>query len=523
SETNGSVGSPIANAINASYSPSTATEGTLYYYVVVTNTNNSVSGNKEANATSDTAKIEISALLPEGYHNVSFYDHQLDFIKTIHAEGTINPTELFGGIAVWYVAEASDWTTEHTLTGDIRFYNAPRVHEIFTEADLDNARNNLTHNYIMFNDIELTSATLGEDGGDGWNPIGYNYSHSFTGIFNGNGYAVRNLWINRPSTNYVGLFGSANVGARIRNLGVEIDNSKGGVKGKNYVGGIAGYVYGSSITDSYSTGDVSANSYIGAIAGYVYNNYSFSSSNSISITNSYSTGDVSGASGVGGIAGYVYNSSYSSSISITNSYSTGSISGTGNYVGGIAGYVYISSSYSSSISITNNYSTGNVSGASGVGGIAGYVYHSNTYASISITNSYSTGSVSGTSDVGGIAGYVTGSRSTIKNNAAINQEINGSANVNRIVGNISGGDVQNNFALDAMTTNGGGTFSNASDLAYHGTSKSDSDLKSQATYSSAINGNGNSGLGWRFGNNDANPWKIDAGKNNGYPYLYWQE
>ncbi|MDR1912611.1 MAG: hypothetical protein LBQ52_09765, partial [Helicobacteraceae bacterium] len=271
----------------------------------------------------------------------------------------------------------------------------------------------------------------------GWNPIGDD-SNPFAGIFNGNGYAVRNLWIDR-STNFVGLFGYA-LNAKIRNLGVEINNSNGGVKGAEYVGAIAGYVDNSFITDSYSTGEVSGIYYVGAIAGDI---------------------------------------SYSS---ITNSYSKGNIGGYA-YVGGIAGAVYYDSS------ITNSYSTGNVSGDTYVGGIAGDIY-----------------------------------LSTIENNAAINKEVNGSSDVNRIVGYISGGSVQNNFALDTMTTNLG-SFSNAGVSSYHGTSKTnDNDgLKSQSTYDGVINGDGNGGLGWKFGNDDENPWKIDAIKHDGYPYLYWQK
>ncbi|MDR1911243.1 MAG: hypothetical protein LBQ52_02705, partial [Helicobacteraceae bacterium] len=442
SETNGSVGSPIANAINASYSPSTATEGTLYYYVVVTNTNNGAIVNKTATAKSDTAKIEISALLLEGYHNVSFYNAELDLVEIRSIEeGLIDPTDYNNSVS-WYKAEESTPTTEHTLTGNVRFYALPNVHEIYTEADLDNARNNLlNHNYIMFNDIELTSATL--DDSEGWEPIGYGIglNEFFRGVFNGNGYAIRNLWINR-STNYVGLFGYIG-GAQIKNLGVEIDNSKGGVKGPYCVGAIAGCVDDNS-----------------------------------SITNSYSTGNVSGDNNVGAIAGYVHNNS-----SITNSYSTGDVSGTGDYVGGIAGAV-------GSSNITNSYSTGNVSG------IGRYGY------------------------VGGIAGYVVGS--TIENNAAINQEINGSAKVNRIVGDISGSDVQNNFALNTMTTSRGGGFSDAGDPRHRGISKSDSDLKSQSTYSNAINGDGLGGLGWKFGNDEDNPWVWGAFDGYPYPTLYWQ-
>jgi hypothetical protein len=119
---------------------------------------------------------------------------------------------------------------------------------------------------------------------------------------------------------------------------------------RGYVYNHSSYSYSSTttiyITNSYSTGDVSATgSVVGGIAGYVYRS---------SITDSHSTGDVSATgSVVGGIAGYVDESS------ITNSYSTGNVSATdaNSYVGGIVGRAYSSSS-SSTISITNSYSTG---------------------------------------------------------------------------------------------------------------------------------------------------------------------
>jgi hypothetical protein len=207
-----------------------------------------------------------------------------------------------------------------------------------------------------------------------------------------------------------------------------------------------------------------------------------------SITNSYSTGSVSGISWVGGIAGYLYGS-----CSITNSYSTGSVSG--GVVGGIVGYMYSSS-------ITNSYSTGSVSGSSQVGGIAGYVRISS-----SITNSYSTGSVSGSgSYVGGIAGAMASG--SITNNAAINPSVSGGSDANRIVGYIYSSTVSNNFALNTMTVTGTASYGNA------GTSKTITDLTTQSTYSS--------GLGWNFGNDENNPWKIDPYKNNGLPYLYWE-
>jgi hypothetical protein len=77
------------------------------------------------------------------------------------------------------------------------------------------------------------------------------------------------------------------------------------------------------------------------------------------------------------------------------------------------------------------------------------------------------------------------------------------------------GPISNNFALDTMTVSGR-TNGNA------GTSKTITELKTQSTYSNPINGDGYGGLGWKFGDDDDNPWKIDPTKNDGLPYLYWE-
>ncbi|MDR0747210.1 MAG: hypothetical protein LBE89_04880 [Helicobacteraceae bacterium] len=496
---------------------------------------------------------------------VSFYDANLDFNGSISVpiNSVINIAQLkndldLNATALYLASSTTDRIdeTSYKVNKNVNFYAIPKVYEIWTETNLNAAHDHLDQNrsYIMFNNINLTGATL--DASAGWKPIGSYYLtgtgiNPFTAIFNGNGYKITNLWINRP-TNPVGLFSHIN-NAKIRNLGVEINSGKGGVRGGDRVGGIAGQVENnSSITNCYSTGDVgetSSYSYsVGGIAGYVDNNSSITDSystgnvsgkyehvggiagyvnNNSSITNSYSTGDVSARGEVGGIAGNVYNNS-----SITNSYSTGDVSATSTGdIGGIAGDVGYSST------ITNSYSTANVSGtsASYVGGIAGNVHRSSTIAnsystgnvsvsgtsnghvggiagatrySSSITNSYSTGNVSGTSYVGGIAGDIDSS--TIKNNATINQKISGSSTVNRIVGYIYSGTSENNFALNDIL----GSFSKASVLANNGTSKSIAELKLQSTYKS--------GLGWKFGNDKDNPWVWEAFGGYSYPTLYWQ-
>jgi len=56
-------GTLIQGATSRTYSPPTNAEGTIFYYVEVTNTNNTVSGTRTATVASNTAKIEIKALV----------------------------------------------------------------------------------------------------------------------------------------------------------------------------------------------------------------------------------------------------------------------------------------------------------------------------------------------------------------------------------------------------------------------------------------------------------------------------
>jgi cobalamin biosynthesis Mg chelatase CobN len=60
-DTDNTTGGTAVGSGDASYMPSTATVGTAYYYVVVTNTNDAVNGEKTATATSETAAVMVSA------------------------------------------------------------------------------------------------------------------------------------------------------------------------------------------------------------------------------------------------------------------------------------------------------------------------------------------------------------------------------------------------------------------------------------------------------------------------------
>jgi quinol monooxygenase YgiN len=489
-------GTPIPEATERIYYvPSTSEVGIIYYYVIVTNTNDKVNGEKIASITSNAAEIVV-----KNTNRISFYDKNLDLIETVAIkEGTIiNPSNIKSGY--WYKANDDRPLETHTLTDDIRLYATGDVQEITTQewlASINTSNYTLAGKYILLNNITLNESKAGFDNQwwspKGWIPIG-NSSSPFRGIFNGNGNKITNLWIDRPDIDYIGLFGHVS-NAQIKNLGVETAEEKD-IKGRNYIGGIAGNITNGNITNSYFIGNISISAfssdtrtytYMGGIAGSVTNG---------DITNSYSIGNVNSnrnATGgnsyayayayIGGIAGSVTNGN------ITNSYSIGNVSGNSSatssksayayaYIGGIVGNI-------TKGSITNSYSIGNVSGNSNA--TSGYDYgHAYTYTYVGgiagsvtngdIANSYSIENVSGSSSsngsvnsvyisnraytyVGGIAGSVT--RGNITNSYSIgsisgnNNIISGYSNddsvayayIGGITGNITNGNIIYSYSI----------------------------------------------------------------------------
>jgi hypothetical protein len=191
-------------------------------------------------------------------------------------------------------------------------------------------------NFIQTTDIDA-SATSVWDGGAGWTPI-----YEFTGTYDGNGYTISNLNIQRPSTAYIGLFRLIASGGQVKKLGVTNVN----ISGNLCVGGLAG-VNNGTIENCFASGTVTGSNYVGGLVG----------SNSITgvIRGSYSRVNVVGSECVGSLTGENYNGG-----SIQNSYATGSVTGSGA-VGGLTGSNYLGS-------VSHSYSTGSSSG----GGLIGF-------------------------------------------------------------------------------------------------------------------------------------------------------
>jgi len=172
------------------------------------------------------------------------------------------------------------------------------------------------------NDLDSTTAGYDElagpaaDEGKGWHPIiGPGGDPPFTGIFNGQGNEIRDMFIDLPDIGYVGLFSIVGEEGHILNIGVV----NADITSTAYIGGLVGGNAG-TISNSYSTGSVTGAYMVGGVAGV----------NSGTVSDSYSTSSVTSETGAGGLAGQSFGT-------ISNSYSTGSVTGS-NYTGGLVGY-----------------------------------------------------------------------------------------------------------------------------------------------------------------------------------------
>jgi hypothetical protein len=122
---------------------------------------------------------------------------------------------------------------------------------IWNWYDLHAIRDDLGGSYFLMNDLDSNAAGYTElaseiaNWGRGWEPIG-TPDDPFTGSFNGQGYEIKDLFINRPDENYVGLFGLVDEGGVMENVAVV----NATVAGKQHVGGLVGINEG-TVTNSY--------------------------------------------------------------------------------------------------------------------------------------------------------------------------------------------------------------------------------------------------------------------------------
>lgn len=232
----------------------------------------------------------------------------------------------------------------------------------------------LDGDYILGNDIDA-SATASWNSGAGFAPIGS--MPEFTGTFDGQGYTITGLTINRPASDNVGLFGST-LNATIHN--VQLEN--GNVTANLSVGMLAGRAENTVIGNCSTAGAVNGANYVGGLVGLSDSSY---------MTTCYNTSVITGVNYVGGLVGGAFQ------YTITTCYNTGAVSGTSR-VGGLVGNSPITNT------ITTCYNTGAVSGNNDIGGLVGFADFSSTIATC-----YNMGTVTGSTNVGGLAGrFISG-------------------------------------------------------------------------------------------------------------------
>ena len=315
--------------------------------------------------------------------------------------------------------------------------------QIWDWYDLHAIRDNPSGHYVLMKELDAITVGYEElagptaNGGKGWQPIGAaNVSEPFypwescvpvdpfTGILDGQGYEIRDLFIDRPDEDGVGLFGAVDEGGVIDNVGV----TNATVIGLRLIGGPVGYGRLAAVNDCHFTGIVTGEVAVGGLVGLNLRG---------TVGSSYSSSNATGVQGVGGLVGMNYDGA------LTTSYCMGAVTGD-MQVGGLVGVsavVFLPDSSSITMSgaeavgaplginhdcvVYECYSAASVYGDTIVGGLvgdndSGFVYNSHSVGSVIgfqycagglvglnsgiVENSHSTGSVTGVVFVGGLVG-----------------------------------------------------------------------------------------------------------------------
>jgi len=285
-------------------------------------------------------------------------------------------------------------------------------------------------------------------GPQGFEPLG-NDTLGFNGTFDGNGYVVTDLVVNRSRSDGTGLFGTVASRGTLSRVGVEsvavtgndgvgglVGNNRGVVRnssvsgrvdGNRTVGGLVGWNDGGTVRNSSTSGRVNASA--GSVGGLIGANYG-------DVHDSSATGRVTGTDHVGGLLGWSH-----SGATVTESYATGNVTGSNSQIGGAIGH--------NNGTVRRVAATGSVDGDGNVGGLVG-----RQLAAGAIRQSSATGAVEG-GDVGGLVGYNGGG--SVENTYATGP-VNGT-NAGGLVGWNQGGEIRLSYAaghVDGTATSVGG-------------------------------------------------------------------
>jgi len=336
---------------------------------------------------------------------------------------------------------------------------------VTTAVGLQNIDLDLTGDYELGNDIAMS--------GVAFDPIGgWNGQDPFSGTFDGKGYQIKNLTANKAGDNYVGLFGA--VTGTVQNVTL----TSVAVTGKDYVGGLVGYLAG-TLSECITSGTVDGEGYVGGLAGLL---------GAVSISSCHSSCAVTAsATRGGGLIGAAAVNDYGV---IIDSYATGDVTVTGDYAGGFAGELNRLGS------VSRCFATGDVSGADYVGGFVGRNTSSDIYDSYARGNVIETG--------GGYGGGFCGENTDWAPNDT------GSIVNCYSTGSIAGVGTHGGFVADndagAITDCFWDTTASGEAASDGGTGKTTTEMKTVTTFQEAL---------WAI----SRVWSVIGTCNNGYPCL----
>jgi hypothetical protein len=331
---------------------------------------------------------------------------------------------LYGGFSV-KVSQGSDSRTTYVYrVSDHIIDLVPQGASMASlKAKLESADNGATRTLIILtSDLDFGGATWMMPANGDWNDSG----KKFPGIFDGQGFTIRNLVANFGGAAYVGFFNALDSNAQVSNITFAhftFSNTAGGIgfitgetadqtilmrgitikdstltSTASYVGGLVGKLHNASILYSkIENSTISGNSVVGGFVGLDETNLG-------KISRSQFAGTVLGDSSLGGFIG-------KSKGRVERSISTGTVNDdlTGSSIGGITGEIYGAGAAHEKVACKGC----TVKGYHGVGGILGLLGDT---LSTSITTCYvHSTTIMASSDTlkggGGIVGYGNGDES----------------------------------------------------------------------------------------------------------------
>lgn len=353
--------------------------------------------------------------------------------------------------------------------------------------------------------------------------LGFKPINNFYGTFDGENNWIKNIYINMPTANGVGVFGitnsiiiqnlniSGNIignqsvgsligGAHNANCNIQINNCNNYaiIKGLSYVGGIAGDGMGKGVKPVNCSNYgliIATQENVGGIVGV-----------NGRISGCVNYGKISGPKHVGGICGN------SNSGEIFECINNGEVTGE-QVVGGIYGH-------SGNDGVAERcYNAGKVAGTVNVGGIAGVVYRGGYIKCV-----YNAGEISGTENVGGIIGdsYDDWGRSIISENCYNIGNVTGTTNVGQSIGKLSTSSSKYFTKIYYLNTSSSKGIGNISDIEGIVEGKTAAELKNKnfldllnATHTHNVNGTDV--------DYTSNCWVADTQNiNSGYPIFSYQ-